>query len=83
MFTALKESKFYFSSIVLSDRAKQDMTNCATNVGLRRYKRLNFVVLCAPEIFQNEIHQSLEGLNGTLNISEDIIVLGKIREEHV
>ena len=33
-------------------------------------------------IFQNEIRQALEGLNGTSNIIDDIIVHGKTREEH-
>ena len=70
-----------FHQLVLSEQSRS-MTTFATHVGLRRYKRLNFGVSCAPEIFQNEIRQALEGLNGTLNISDDIIVHGKTREEH-
>ena len=70
-----------FHQLVLSEESR-NMTTFATNVGLRRYKRLNFGVSCAPEIFQNEIRQALEGLNGVLNISDDIIVHGKTREEH-
>ena len=70
-----------FHQLVLSEQSRS-MTTFATHVGLRRYKRLNFGVSCAPEIFQNEIRQALEGLNGTLNISDDIIVHGKTREQH-
>ena len=70
-----------FHQLVLSEESR-NMTTFATHVGLRRYKRLNFGVSCAPEIFQNEIRQALEGLNGVLNISDDIIVHGKTREEH-
>ena len=47
-----------------------------------RYKRLNSGVSVAPEIFQNEIRQVLTGLEGTLNISDDIIIHASNREEH-
>ena len=70
-----------FHQLVLSEDSR-NMTTFSTHVGLRRYKRLNFGFSCAPEIFQNEIRQTLEGLNATLNISDDIIVHGKTREEH-
>ena len=51
-----------FHQLVLSEESR-NMTTFPTHVGLRRYKRLNFGVSCAPEIFQNEIRQALEGLN--------------------
>ena len=70
-----------FHHLVLSEDSR-NMTTFASNVGLRRYKRLNFGVSCAPEIFQNEIRQTLGRLNATLNISDDIIVHGKTREEY-
>ena len=69
-----------FHQLVLS-RDSRNLTTFATHVGLRRYKRLNFGVNAAPEIFQNEIRQVLEGLTGTLNISDDIIIHGKTRAE--
>ena len=70
-----------FHQLELSEESR-NMTVFASHVGLRRYKRLNFGVSVAPEIFQNEIRQALQGLQKTLNISDDIIVHGKTRQEH-
>lgn len=50
-------------------------------VGLGRFKRWNFGVNCAAEIFQNAIRESLSGLKGEINISDDIVVFG-INEPH-
>lgn len=36
----------------------------------------------AAEVFQNAIRQTLIGLDGTLNISDDILVWGKDEKEH-
>ena len=58
------------------------MTTFSTHAGLWRYKRLNFGVSAAPEIFQNEIMQALEGLKCVRNLSDDIIVFGKSQSEH-
>ena len=52
------------------------MTTFATHVGLRRFKRLNFGVNAAPEIFRDEIMQAISGKKGTLNIADDIIFQG-------
>lgn len=54
----------------------------STHAGLRRYKRLNYGISASPEIFNNEIRQVLQGLDGCINISDDIIVFGKSQEEH-
>ena len=64
------------------DENSRNMTTFSTHVGLRRYKRLNFGVSSAPEIFQNEIRQVLEGLNGVLNISDDIVIHGENQKQH-
>ncbi|XP_053403126.1 uncharacterized protein K02A2.6-like [Mercenaria mercenaria] len=65
-----------FHQLELSEESR-NMTVFASHVGLWRYKRLNFGVSVAPEIFQNEIRQVINGLNGVLNISDDIIIHGK------
>ena len=70
-----------FHQLELSEESR-NMTVFASHVGLYRYKRLNFGVSVAPEIFQNEIRQVLTGLEGTLNISDDIIIHASNREEH-
>ena len=58
------------------------ITTFSTQIGLFRYKRLNFGISSAAEVFQNAIRQTLNGLKGTLNISDDILVFGKNQAEH-
>uniref|UniRef100_H3A736 Gypsy retrotransposon integrase-like protein 1 n=1 Tax=Latimeria chalumnae TaxID=7897 RepID=H3A736_LATCH len=58
------------------------ITTFSTHVGLRRYKRLNFGISCAAEIFQNAIRETLSGLKRALNISDDIFVYGVSTEDH-
>ncbi|XP_053382713.1 uncharacterized protein K02A2.6-like [Mercenaria mercenaria] len=70
-----------FHQLELSEESR-NMTVFASHVGLWRYKRLNFGVSVAPEIFQNEIRQVINGLNGVLNISDDIIIHGKTQIHH-
>ena len=58
------------------------ITTFSTHLGLMRYKRLNFGISSAAEIFQNAIRTSLEGIPGAINISEDILVFGETQKEH-
>lgn len=58
------------------------ITTFGTHMGLMRYKRLNFGISSAAEIFQNVIGETLEGIDGAKNISDDILVFGKSHEEH-
>ena len=58
------------------------ITTFSTHLGLMRYTRLNFGVCSAAEIFQNVIRETLEGINGAIKISNDILVFGKSQEEH-
>jgi len=58
------------------------VTTFSTHIGLRRYKRLSFGVNAASEIFQEAITELLPGLPGCKNLSDDINVFGKGREEH-
>ncbi|PFX11079.1 Retrovirus-related Pol polyprotein from transposon 17.6, partial [Stylophora pistillata] len=51
-------------------------------MGLIWYKRLSFGISSAAEIFQNVIRETLEGIGGAINISDDILVFGKTLEEH-
>ena len=52
------------------------ITTFETQLGLMRYKRLNFGISSAAEIFQNIIRETLEGIPGALDISGDILVFG-------
>ena len=50
------------------------ITTFSAHIGLMRYKRLNFGISSAAEIFQNVIRETLEGIDGAINISDDILV---------
>ena len=56
-------------------------TTFSTHVGLRRYKRLPFGINAASAIFQESIKELLPGLPGCKNISDDIAVFGKGKDE--
>lgn len=57
-------------------------TTFSTHLGLFWYKRLNMGISCSSEIFQREIHKILFGIPGQVNISDDILIFAKSREEH-
>ena len=58
------------------------ITTFATHTGIYRYKRLNFGICCATEIFHQLLRRILQGLKGVLNAHDDIIVFGQNREQH-
>ena len=58
------------------------LTTFSTYLGLRRFRRLNFGINCAAEIFQNAIREALSGLKGVVNISDDILVYGTDDDDH-
>ena len=64
------------------DESSRNITTFSTHVGLRRYKRLNFGVTCAAELFQNHIAEAIAAVPNALNTSDDIMVYGKDQREH-
>jgi len=58
------------------------LTTFSTHKGLKRYKRLIFGLSSAPEMYQYVIQQTLQGIPGARNISDDIIVFGTDQESH-
>ena len=58
------------------------ITTFATHVGLKQFTRLSFGVCSAAEIFQEAIRNALAGLDGTLNLSDDILVFGVDQKTH-
>ena len=58
------------------------MTTFSTYLGLRRYRRLNFGINCAAEIFKNAIREALSVLKETLNIGDDILIYGTVDDDH-
>ena len=70
-----------YNQLEIEDESRY-ITTFSTHLGLMRYKRLNFGISSAAEIFQNAIRETLAGLSGSINISDDILVWGKSQEEH-
>ena len=55
----------------------------ATHQGLFQYKRLIYGVNTAFEIFQKQIELVLSGINGAKNISDDVLIWGRTKEETI
>ena len=58
------------------------LTTFSTHVGLYRYKRLNFGLSCAAEIFQRKVGDATRGIPGVRNISDDIYIGGIDEAQH-
>ena len=58
------------------------ITAFCTHMGIFQYKRLNFGINTAAEIFQKAVESIIAGLEGVINISDDIIVAGRDQKEH-
>lgn len=70
-----------YHQLELEEDSRQ-YTIFSTHAGLYRYKRLNFGVSSASEIFQHAIQATLHDLPGVLNISDDLLVFGTNKAEH-
>ena len=64
------------------DESSRYITTFSTHLGLFRYKRLFFGVNSASEIFQETIRQLLADIDGSVNLSDDILIYGKTQEAH-
>ena len=58
------------------------LTTFSTHIGLYRYKRLNFGLSCAAEIFQKKVSDAIHGIPCVKNISDDIYIGGIDNETH-
>jgi hypothetical protein len=58
------------------------ITTFSTHCGLFRYKRLNFGVNAAAELFQHTIQSLIADIPGSRNVSDDIIIFGKTQQDH-
>ena len=54
-----------------------------TPFGRYKFKRLPFGVNCASEIFQAEVTEILEGLEGCANAQDDIVVWGDTKDNMI
>ncbi|KAL9965833.1 hypothetical protein ACROYT_G029685 [Oculina patagonica] len=58
------------------------LTTFSTRVGLFRFRRLNFGISCATEIFQKKVSDAIQGIPCVKNISDDIYVGGIDKDTH-
>ena len=58
------------------------ITTFSTHCGLFRYKRLNFGVNAAAELFQHTIQTLIADIPGAKNVSDDIIIYGQCQKDH-
>ena len=58
------------------------LTTFSTHIGLFRYKRLNFGLSCAAEIFQKKVSDAIRGIPFVKNISDDIYIGGIDNDDH-
>lgn len=65
-----------YHQLMLSERSRY-ITTFSTHVGLFRYKRLNFGISSASEVFQKAVEDVISGIDGSFNISDDIFIFGK------
>ena len=71
-----------FHQIPLAEESR-NLTTITTHLGLFRYTRLHMGISCASEIFSEAFRVMLEGLQGQVNMADDILVFGKSREDHL
>ena len=75
------DRKWEYHQLELSPESRE-ITTFATPDGLFRYKRLLFGVCSSSERYQHEIASALTGIEGVVNISDDIVVHGPDTEKH-
>ena len=73
-FAVFDSTKGFFH--VPLDEASKMLTAMLTPVGIYIYNVLAMGLSNATDIFESCIHQTLEGLNGTINIADDVLVFG-------
>jgi hypothetical protein len=80
VFSKLDLNQGYHQLLLGEDR--RHITTFSTHMGLFRYKRLNFGINCASEIFQDAVRSRLKGIPNVTNVSDDILIYTKDAEKH-
>ncbi|CAB3997330.1 Hypothetical predicted protein, partial [Paramuricea clavata] len=70
-----------YHQILLAPESRY-ITTFRTHKGLHRYVRLNYGTSAASEVFQYAISQAIAGIDGVVNISDDILMFGKTQLDH-
>lgn len=63
-------------------KESQELTTFITPFGRYCFQRLPFGISSAPEYFQKQMAEILEGLPGVVNLMDDILVYGATKHEH-
>lgn len=79
-FSELDLNSAYFQ--IELEPESRGITTFATHVGLFRFKRLVMGVSSASEVFQHKVGTALAGIEGVVNISDNIVVHGGDKETH-
>lgn len=64
------------------DEESSKLCTFNTPIGRYRFLRLPFGVSSASEVFQRAVAQMIEGLDGVVNVIDDLLVWGENDEEH-
>ena len=70
-----------FHQIMIAEESRP-LTTITTHKGLYWYKRLHMGIASASEMFTEKIREMLVDLPGQLNMTDDILVFGKSKEDH-
>lgn len=70
-----------FWQIDLAEESRE-FTTFITPFGRYQYKKMPFGISAAPEFFQRQMNKILDGLTGVVCMMDDILVVGKTKEEH-
>lgn len=80
VFSSLDAASGFWQIPLHPDRRK--LTTFITPFGKYCFKRLPFGITSAPEIFQQKMLETLEGLEGVEVFMDDILVYGTSMEQH-
>ena len=80
VFSKLDLSNAYWH--VHLDEESSILTTFQTPFGRYRWRRLPFGTSVSSELFQKRLDQALEGLDGVIGVTDDVIVHGEDMEQH-
>ena len=75
------DAKHGYWSVMLDDKSSS-LTTFNTPFGRYKYRRMPFGLVMSQDVFQQKMDQILEKCPGTASIADDVIVVGKSKQEH-
>ena len=80
VFTKLDANSGFYQ--IKLDPESSELTTFITPFGRYMYKRLPMGISSAPEFFQREMAQIMEGMPGVACMMDDVGVVGRTKQEH-